>query len=151
MSREQAEAVQVKYEAVDRESGPAGAGRDTSLRCLGHPAAEKGEPPVRDGARLADLLRRPRITYEELAPFDPERPPLPREIVREVEITIKYQGYIDRQLRQVAEMKKLETGLSRRTWTMRPLAACGWRPGRSWPDPAPEPGAGQPGVRRLPR
>ena len=57
---------------------------------------------------LADLLRRPRITYEELAPFDPERPPLPREIVREVEITIKYQGYIDRQLRQVAEMKKLE-------------------------------------------
>ena len=58
--------------------------------------------------RLADLLRRPRITYEELAPFDPERPPLPREIVQEVEITIKYQGYIDRQLRQVAEMKKLE-------------------------------------------
>ena len=36
---------------------------------------------------LADLLRRPRITYEELAPFDPERPHLPREIVQEVEIT----------------------------------------------------------------
>ena len=108
MSREQAEAVQVKYEAVDREAArleragtPPSAALDTLL-------AEKGEPPVRDGARLADLLRRPRITYEELAPFDPERPPLPREIVREVEITIKYQGYIDRQLRQVAEMKKLE-------------------------------------------
>ena len=101
-------AVQVKYEAVDREAArleragtPPSAALDTLL-------AEKGEPPVRDGARLADLLRRPRITYEELAPFDPERPPLPREIVREVEITIKYQGYIDRQLRQVAEMKKLE-------------------------------------------
>ena len=108
VSREQAEAVQVKYEAVDREAArleragtPPSAALDTLL-------AEKGEPPVRDGARLADLLRRPRITYEELAPFDPERPPLPREIVREVEITIKYQGYIDRQLRQVAEMKKLE-------------------------------------------
>ena len=108
VSREQAEAVQVKYEAVDREAArleragtPPSAALDTLL-------AEKGEPPVRDGARLADLLRRPRITYEELAPFDPERPPLPREIVQEVEITIKYQGYIDRQLRQVAEMKKLE-------------------------------------------
>lgn len=108
VSREQAEAVQVKYEAVDREAArleragtPPSAALDTLL-------AEKGEPPVRDGARLADLLRRPRITYEELAPFDPGRPPLPREIVQEVEITIKYQGYIDRQLRQVAEMKKLE-------------------------------------------
>lgn len=108
VSREQAEAVQVKYEAVDREAARlerAGTPPSTALDTL---LAEKGEPPVRDGARLADLLRRPRITYEELAPFDPERPPLPREIVREVEITIKYQGYIDRQLRQVAEMKKLE-------------------------------------------
>ena len=75
VSREQAEAVQVKYEAVDREAArleragtPPSAALDTLL-------AEKGEPPVRDGARLADLLRRPRITYEELAPFDPERPP----------------------------------------------------------------------------
>lgn len=68
----------------------------------------KGSLRCGTGPGLADLLRRPRITYEELAPFDPERPPLPREIVREVEITIKYQGYIDRQLRQVAEMKKLE-------------------------------------------
>ena len=77
VSREQAEAVQVKYEAVDREAArleragtPPSAALDTLL-------AEKGEPPVRDGARLADLLRRPRITYEELAPFDPERPPFP--------------------------------------------------------------------------
>ena len=62
---------------------------------------------MRDGARLADLLRRPRITYEELAPFDPERPPSQGRLSGEVEITIKYQGYIDRQ-RQVAEMKKLE-------------------------------------------
>ena len=75
VSREQAEAVQVKYEAVDREAARlerAGTPPSTALDTL---LAEKGEPPVRDGARLADLLRRPRITYEELAPFDPERPP----------------------------------------------------------------------------
>ena len=70
--------------------------------------AEKGEPPVKDGARLADLIRRPRLTYAELAPFDPGRPDLPPEVVREAEITLKYAGYIGRQLRQVEEMKRLE-------------------------------------------
>ena len=69
---------------------------------------EKGEPPVKDGARLADLLRRPRLTYADLAPFDPERPALDPAILREAEITLKYAGYIDRQLRQVEEMKRLE-------------------------------------------
>ena len=63
---------------------------------------------MKDGARLADLLRRPRLTYEDLTPFDPNRPALPPELVREAEITIKYAGYIDRQLRQVEEMKRLE-------------------------------------------
>ena len=68
----------------------------------------RGEPPVKDGARLTDLLRRPRLSYADLAPFDPERPPLPPAAVREAEITVKYSGYIDRQLRQVEEMKRLE-------------------------------------------
>ena len=63
---------------------------------------------MKDGARLADLIRRPRITYAELAPFDPGRPDLPPEVVREAEITLKYAGYIGRQLRQVEEMKRLE-------------------------------------------
>ena len=61
-----------------------------------------------NGERLADLLRRPPISYEALAPFDPDRPELPKPVREVVEIAIKYQGYIDRQLRQVEEMKKLE-------------------------------------------
>ena len=69
---------------------------------------ERGEPPVKDGARLSDLLRRPRLTYADLTPFDPQRPQLPAKVVSEAEITIKYAGYIDRQLRQVEEVKRLE-------------------------------------------
>jgi tRNA uridine 5-carboxymethylaminomethyl modification enzyme len=71
--------------------------------------AEKGEPPCPNGARLADLLRRPRLGYDDLAPFDRERPPLGRDVTEQVEITVKYQGYIERQQRQVAEMARLES------------------------------------------
>ena len=68
----------------------------------------RGEPPVKDGARLSDLLRRPRLSYDDLAPFDPNRPALDPAVDSEVEITIKYAGYIDRQLRQVEEVRRLE-------------------------------------------
>ena len=55
-----------------------------------------------------DGIRRPRLSYADLAPFDSDRPALDPAVVREAEITIKYAGYIDRQLRQVEEMKRLE-------------------------------------------
>ncbi len=64
--------------------------------------------PVVSGVRMSDLLRRPQLNYELLAPFDPERPDLPYEIFEQVEIEIKYEGYIKRQLAQVAEMRRLE-------------------------------------------
>ena len=108
VSEDQLRAVEEKYAAVDRERRRlehAGAAPSAALDVL---LAEKGEPPVKDGARLADLLRRPRITYEELAPFDPGRPELSPEIARDVEIAVKYQGYIDRQLRQVEQLRRLE-------------------------------------------
>jgi tRNA uridine 5-carboxymethylaminomethyl modification enzyme len=69
---------------------------------------EHGESAAPNGVRLADLLRRPTITYQELASFDPQRPALSAPVTEAVEIAVKYKGYIDRQLRQVAEMKKLE-------------------------------------------
>ena len=70
---------------------------------------ERGESPARDGARLADLLRRPRVGYADLSPFDPNRPDLRLEVTEQVEIVLKYEGYIARQQRQVEEMRKLET------------------------------------------
>lgn len=71
--------------------------------------ATRGEPPIRDGTTLASLLRRPWITYDEIDMIDKNRPDLTPEVIQEVEISLKYQGYIDRQLRQVAQMKKLES------------------------------------------
>lgn len=72
---------------------------------------EKGTPPPVSGVSLAALLRRPQLSYEALAPFDPERPELPREVREQVEISLKYEGYISRQLRQVEEFSKMENRL----------------------------------------
>ena len=108
VSRERYEAVREKYAAVNREVRRlerTGTPPTPELAAL---LETRGEPPVKDGARLADLLRRPRLSYADLAPFDPERPALDPAVAREAEITIKYAGYIDRQLRQVEEVRRLE-------------------------------------------
>ena len=64
--------------------------------------------PLTTGCRLIELLKRPQLTYEDLKDFDPQRPDLPREVFEQVEISIKYEGYIKRQLAQVDEMRRLE-------------------------------------------
>ena len=71
----------------------------------------KGSAPVANSARLADLLRRPQVTYEDIAPFDANRPELPAAVTEEVEIQLKYAGYLARQLKQVEEFKKEEARL----------------------------------------
>ena len=64
--------------------------------------------PVTTGTRLIDLLKRPQLGYDCLAPFDPTRPDLEPNLFEQVEIEIKYEGYIQKQLKQVEQMKKLE-------------------------------------------
>lgn len=64
--------------------------------------------PVSGGARLSELIRRPQLSYDGLAPFDTERPQLPEAVREKVETEIKYEGYIRRQQAQVAEMLRLE-------------------------------------------
>ena len=101
-------AVEEKYEAVAREIRRlehTGAAGTPSLNAL---LAEKGTAAVDSGCRLIDLLRRPQLTYDDLAAFDPERPALPPAVREQVEISVKYEGYIQRQLRQAAEFEKLE-------------------------------------------
>ena len=108
VSDERMAAVEAKYAAVEREVKRlehTGAAPSAELDAL---LASVGEAPCPNGSRLSDLLRRPRMSYDDLAPFDRERPELTADITEQVEITVKYQGYIDRQLRQVAEMAKLE-------------------------------------------
>ena len=70
---------------------------------------EKGTSPMDTGARLADLIRRPQLTYADLAPFDPERPALPDAVAEKVEVEIKYKGYIDREQAAIREMHRLES------------------------------------------
>ena len=101
--------VEEKYAAVDREVRRLDHAGAAPSPALDEMLAGKGEPLCPHGARLGDLLRRPRVSYDDLAPFDPERPALSREIARQVEISVKYQGYIERQNRQVEEMRKLES------------------------------------------
>ena len=68
----------------------------------------RGTAPMTTGTKLADLIRRPQLGYMELAPFDIDRPELPDDVIEQVEIQIKYQGYIKKQLMEVEEIKRLE-------------------------------------------
>lgn len=67
-----------------------------------------GTAPLNEGIRASELLRRPQISYADLAPFDSGRKPLPEAVVEQVEIGIKYEGYIKKQLAQVEQMHRLE-------------------------------------------
>ena len=70
-----------------------------------------GETPLKSGASLADLLRRPPVTYARLAEIDHERPSLPTAVMLTVEVGIKYAGYASRQLSEVERHKRLEAKL----------------------------------------
>ena len=109
VSDERYRRVLEKYAAVDKEVKRLMSTGVAPSPMLNDMLTERGESPARDGARLADLLRRPRVGYADLAPFDPDRPHLRSEVTEQVEIALKYEGYIARQQRQVEEMRKLET------------------------------------------
>ena len=109
VSDERYRRVLEKYAAVDKEVKRLMSTGVAPSPMLNDMLTQRGESPARDGARLADLLRRPRVGYADLAPFDPGRPHLRSEVTEQVEIALKYEGYIARQQRQVEEMRKLET------------------------------------------
>ena len=69
---------------------------------------EHGSEPLKTGSNLAELIRRPELSYEILAPIDVDRPDIPADVIEQVNINIKYDGYIKRQLHQVEQFKKLE-------------------------------------------
>ena len=70
-----------------------------------------GSTPLKTSTTLADLLRRPELDYEKLAPIDPDRPVLDEEVIEQVTIDLKYEGYISRQMKQVEQFKKQENRL----------------------------------------
>ncbi|MEE1075501.1 MAG: tRNA uridine-5-carboxymethylaminomethyl(34) synthesis enzyme MnmG [Acutalibacteraceae bacterium] len=83
-------------------------GPNEELNCL---LEEKGTAQMTTGMRLSDLIKRPQLGYDMLAPFDKERPELPYSVREKVEVEIKYEGYITRQQAQVNEMLRLESRL----------------------------------------
>ena len=111
VSPERLAQVEEKYALVEKECA--------RLESTGVPASEKlnemlarrESAPVTNSARLADLLRRPNVTYGDLAPFDPERPCLPEAVTEEVEIQVKYAGYLARQEKQVETFRREESRL----------------------------------------
>ena len=104
-------AVEEKYEAVRREMRRLESTGVAASQALNAMLEARESTPVANSARLADLLRRPKVTYGDIAPFDPERPELPESITEEVEIQIKYAGYLERQKKQVEEFKQEESRL----------------------------------------
>ena len=111
ISDERLHQVEDKYETVRREIARLEASGVAGSPALNAVLEAAGTTPVEYSARLSDLLRRPQLTYEHLTSFDPERPALSREIREEVEIQLKYEGYIARQEKQVAEFRKAEARL----------------------------------------
>ncbi len=103
--------VEAKYDAVRREANRLESTGIAACDALNDLLCSKGSATVENSARLADLLRRPEISYGDIAPFDPHRPALPQSVTEEVQIQIKYAGYLARQQKQVEEFKKEETRL----------------------------------------
>lgn len=111
VSRERFDNMEYKYAQADAEL--------TRLKKTVLPPSEAlnarlealGTSPVASGASLYDLLKRPQVRYEDLKDLDPDRPDLRRAVVEQVEINVKYEGYIRRGLRDVEEQKRLEDRL----------------------------------------
>ena len=108
VSRERLERVEAKYAAVAAEIRRLGGKGLPPSDALNDFLAARGTTPVSDGVSLLALLRRPEVHYRDLAQFDPDFPDLPEEVAEQVEIRVKYEGYIQRQLQEVADFQKME-------------------------------------------
>lgn len=108
ISEERYQKVQRKIEAIEKEIArleKETVGANKEVQSL---LQQYGSTPLNTAATLAELIRRPELSYEVLEPIDKNRQPLPEDVIEQVNINIKYDGYIKRQLRQVEQFKKLE-------------------------------------------
>ena len=111
VSQERLHQVEEKYAQVAREIRRLEGSGVPGSPALNAMLEAKGSAPVESSARLADLLRRPQVGYGDIAPFDTARPELSAAVTEEVEIQIKYAGYLARQEKQVAEFRREESRL----------------------------------------
>ena len=111
ISQERYDAVQEKYAEVEREIKRLEKTHVAPSEELNAYLEEHGTAPVLSGASLAELIRRPQLSYEGLKPFDSDRPSLARPVRYQAEISLKYDGYIRRQLKQVEDFAGMENRL----------------------------------------
>ena len=105
------EQVEEKYRQVEAELNRLEHCGVPGTKELNKMLQKRDSTPVSSSARLANLLRRPNVTYEDLTPFDPNRPALSQAVTQEVQIQIKYAGYLERQQKQVEQFCKEESRL----------------------------------------
>ena len=108
VSDETLAAVEAKYAAVETELERLEHTYLAPCDALDAMLQSRGTAGIRNGCSLADLLRRPQLSYADLEAFDPERPELSGAIIAQVEIRMKYDGYIRRQMKQVEEARRME-------------------------------------------
>ena len=108
ISREQYDAVLLKKELIKKEVERLKNVKIGAAKCNQEFLERHGSNTLKTGTNLAELLCRPELNYEILKEIDPERKELPEDVICQVEIEIKYEGYIERQLRQVEQFKKIE-------------------------------------------
>lgn len=94
---------QIEEEMIRLEAASIGANKEVQELLI-----KNGSSPLNSGCTLADLIRRPELSYESIAPIDKNRKVLEESVIEQVNINLKYEGYIKRQLRQVEQFKKLE-------------------------------------------
>ena len=108
ISDERYEAYLKKQEEIDAEIARMKKTTISPLPELNEMLVSKGTAAITTGVKFADLIRRPQISYDDLAPFDPDRKPLSYEVKEQVGLKIEYEGYILRQLMEVEHVQKLE-------------------------------------------
>lgn len=108
ISEEQIQALRLKKKQIEEEIERV---KQTHVGCgenVNALMAKYNSSPVTNGASMVELIRRPELSYEVLAPIDPDRPDLPADVREQVNINLKYEGYIKRQEKQVAQFRKKE-------------------------------------------
>ena len=108
ISQERYEKLLKKEETIQREIERAEHTHISGKKEVQEFLEKKNSTPLKSAVTLAELIRRPELSYEETAPIDPQRPQISREEGEQVNITIKYQGYLERQKIQVEQFKKIE-------------------------------------------
>ena len=108
ISEERMEKLRQKEKMIDEEISRVKSVHVGASKEVQELMEELGSTPLASGMMLDELIRRPELTYAMVAPIDPERPQLPDEVTEQVNIELKYEGYIRRQLKQVEQFKKTE-------------------------------------------